>query len=77
LKPHDVDQRAASRPRAEQSVVDFIRAENYEPLSSPTFAARLDGIGDVDVEVLREGRARIGWRAQWSDFGPDLRPIRP
>jgi methionyl-tRNA formyltransferase len=36
-----------------QSVVDFIRAGNYEPLSSPTYVARLDGIGDVDVEVLR------------------------
>jgi methionyl-tRNA formyltransferase len=36
-----------------QSIVDFIRAGNYEPLTSPTYVARLDGTGEVDVEVLR------------------------
>jgi methionyl-tRNA formyltransferase len=36
-----------------RAVLDFIRAGNYEPLSSPTYVARLDRIGDGDVEVLR------------------------
>jgi UDP-4-amino-4-deoxy-L-arabinose formyltransferase/UDP-glucuronic acid dehydrogenase (UDP-4-keto-hexauronic acid decarboxylating) len=36
-----------------QQVVDFIRAGNYEPLTSPTYVARLDKVGDADVEVLR------------------------
>jgi methionyl-tRNA formyltransferase len=36
-----------------QRVVDFIRAGNYEPLSSPTYVARLDKLADLDVEVLR------------------------
>lgn len=36
-----------------QAVVDFIRAGNYEPLTSPTYVARLDKIADADVEVLR------------------------
>jgi methionyl-tRNA formyltransferase len=36
-----------------QWVVDFIRAGNYEPLTSPTYTARLDRLGDTDVEVLR------------------------
>lgn len=36
-----------------QAVVDFIRAGNYEPLTSPTYVARLDKVADADVEVLR------------------------
>jgi methionyl-tRNA formyltransferase len=34
-------------------VVDFVRAGNYEPLTSPTYVARLDAIEGFEVEVLR------------------------
>jgi methionyl-tRNA formyltransferase len=35
------------------SVVNFIRAGNYEPFASPTYVARLDKVADFDIEVLR------------------------
>jgi len=35
------------------SVIDFIRAGNYEPFASPTYVARLDQVAGFDIEVLR------------------------
>jgi methionyl-tRNA formyltransferase len=35
------------------TVINFIRAGNYEPFVSPTYMARLDRIPGFDVEVLR------------------------
>jgi methionyl-tRNA formyltransferase len=35
------------------TVINFIRAGNYEPFVSPTYVARLDRIAGFDVEVLR------------------------
>lgn len=58
-----------------QAVADFIRAGNYEPLTSPTYVARLDRIGDADVEVLRArvepaSRSEPGTIVDLSDEGP-------
>jgi methionyl-tRNA formyltransferase len=39
-----------------ERIVDFIRAGNYEPLTSPTYVARLDTVADFDIEVLRATR---------------------
>ena len=36
-----------------QQVVDFVRAGNYEPFTSPSYTARLDAIPGFDIEVLR------------------------
>jgi len=37
-------------------IVDFIRAGNYEPFTSPTYVARLDPVAAFDIEVLRATR---------------------
>lgn len=39
------------------SVIDFIRAGNYEPFASPSYVARLDRIGEFDIKVLRAIKA--------------------
>jgi UDP-4-amino-4-deoxy-L-arabinose formyltransferase/UDP-glucuronic acid dehydrogenase (UDP-4-keto-hexauronic acid decarboxylating) len=39
-----------------QSVIDFIRAGNYEPFTSPTYVAHLDKVADCTVEVFRATR---------------------
>ena len=36
-----------------QRIIDFVRAGNYEPFTSPTYVARLDVVADFDIEVLR------------------------
>ncbi len=36
-----------------EQIVDFIRAGNYEPFTSPTYVARLDPVAGFDIEVLR------------------------
>ena len=36
-----------------ERIVDFIRAGNYEPFTSPTYVARLDPAAGFDIEVLR------------------------
>lgn len=36
-----------------QWIVDFIRAGNYEPFTSPTYVARLDPVEGFDIEALR------------------------
>jgi methionyl-tRNA formyltransferase len=40
------------------SIVNFIRAGNYEPFASPTYVARLDKVADFDVEALRATKER-------------------
>ena len=37
-------------------IVDFIRAGNYEPFTSPTYVALLDAVAGFDIEVLRATR---------------------
>lgn len=39
-----------------QKVIDFIRAGNYEPFTSPTYTARLDAADGFAIEVLRATR---------------------
>jgi methionyl-tRNA formyltransferase len=39
-----------------QKVIDFIRAGNYEPFTSPTYTARLDAVDGFAIEVLRATR---------------------
>lgn len=34
-------------------IIDFIRAGNYEPFTSPTYVARLDTVAGFEIEVLR------------------------
>jgi methionyl-tRNA formyltransferase len=34
-------------------IIDFIRAGNYEPFTSPSYVARLDAVAGFDIEVLR------------------------
>jgi methionyl-tRNA formyltransferase len=41
---------------AADRIVDFIRAGNYEPLTSPTYVARLDPVAGFDIEVLRASK---------------------
>ena len=42
-------------------IVDFIRAGNYEPFTSPTYVALLDAVAGFDIEVLRAtGEATCG-----------------
>jgi len=38
-------------------VIDFIRAGNYEPLSSPTYVAQMEGRDGRPIQVLRAERA--------------------
>lgn len=37
-------------------IVDFVRAGNYEPFTSPTYVARLDSVPGFNIEVLRATR---------------------
>jgi methionyl-tRNA formyltransferase len=39
-----------------ERIIDFVRAGNYEPFTSPTYVARLDLAADFDIEVLRATR---------------------
>jgi methionyl-tRNA formyltransferase len=36
-----------------QQIVDFVRAGNYEPFTSPSYTARLDAVPGFDIAVLR------------------------
>jgi methionyl-tRNA formyltransferase len=45
---HRIDWNASAK-----SVIDFIRAGNYEPFASPTYVATLDRLADFNIEVLR------------------------
>ena len=60
-----------------QRVVDFVRAGNYEPLTSPTYVARLDKVADFDIEVLRAkvepaSHGEAGTIADVSAEGPSI-----
>src|SRR5262249_39162267 len=39
-----------------ERIIDFVRAGNYEPFTSPTYVARLDLLTDFDIQVLRATR---------------------
>ena len=39
-----------------ERIINFVRAGNYEPFTSPTYVARLDLVADFDIEVLRATR---------------------
>ena len=54
-------------------VVDFIRAGNYEPLTSPTYVAQLEWRDDSPIEVLRAERAGATAAAPGSFVGLDDR----
>lgn len=58
-----------------RAVVDFIRAGNYEPLTSPTYVARLSSASGTVAEVLRArievcSALRTGTLEGLSDEGP-------
>ena len=58
-----------------ERIVDFIRAGNYEPFTSPTYVARLDKVEGFDIEVLRATREPAsagapGTIVDVSDAGP-------
>ena len=56
-------------------IVDFIRAGNYEPFTSPTYVARLDQWPGFDIEVLRATRSlrRVEIPARSSISPPQVR----
>ncbi len=62
--PQDLTQRRLYRHRdaldgridwndSAQKIVDFVRAGNYEPFTSPTYVAQLDHMSGFDIDVLR------------------------
>jgi methionyl-tRNA formyltransferase len=57
------------------TIVNFVRAGNYEPFASPSYVARLDSVGDFEIELLRAvpepgSNAHPGTILEISDSGP-------